>query len=131
MARGGKREGAGRPTGTNWKPAAKALRHDAVEKAAAIVNAGDDPLTVVAGWVLDTSLDPNFRLSAANACLPFLYPKLSASHVDTKMTVTKIDTADLLHRLDERLSRLAQPATIEATVEAPPLAIEIEPEEAE
>ena len=128
MARGGKREGAGRPAGNKWKPPMKVLRQDAVEKATKIVNAGDDPLTVVSGWVMDTSLDPSFRLSAAACVLPYLYPRLSATQVDAKMTVTKVDSSDLLRRLDERLAKIAQPVTLNAEPEEPPLAIEINPE---
>ena len=126
MAHGGRRSGAGRPPGNKWKPPMKTLRQDAVEKAVALVNRGDDPLTVVSGWVLDTSLDPSFRLSAANCVLPYLYPRLSASSVDAKMTVTKVDSADLLRRLDERFAKIAQPTTLDAKPEEPPLVIEVE-----
>jgi hypothetical protein len=103
----------------------KVLRQDAVEKAVALVNSGNDPLTVVAGWVMDTNLDPNFRLSAANTVLPYLFPRLSASQVDAKMTVTKIDSNELIRTLEERFAKLAQPATIDAAPEHPLPAIEI------
>ena len=128
---GGRRNGAGRPTGSRWKPAAKALRADAVEKALAVVNAGNDPLTVVSGWVMDTSLDMNFRLSAASVALPYLYPRLSASQVDAKLTVTKVDSTDLLRHLDERIAKLGQPTTIEAQPEVHPPAIDLVPDEEE
>jgi hypothetical protein len=129
MARGGRRDGAGRHPGSKWKPPMKVLRADAVEKAVAIVNSGDDPLTVVSGWVMDTSLDMSFRLSAANCVLPFLYPRLSASQVDAKMTIEKVDPADVLRRLDERFNKLAQPAVITAEPEQPVPVIGVPPDE--
>ena len=136
MAHGGRRSGAGRPPGTGWKPEAKVLRPkitelraETVAKQAAIVGAETDPLTVVANMVLDPSLDIGTRLSAANTCLPYLYPRLSASQVDARMTVTKVDSAELLHRLTERIERVAQPTIINVQPEAPPLAIKISEEE--
>jgi hypothetical protein len=131
MARGGKRQGAGRPTGSRWKPATKAFRQDAVEKMTSIVNQSDDPLSIVAGWIADPTLDLSFRLSAANTALPFLYPRLSASQVDAKMTIEKVDPADVLRRLDERFNKLAQPATITAEPEQPVPVIEVVPDEGE
>jgi hypothetical protein len=102
-----------------------------VKKMTAIVTSDADPLSVVANWVVDQSLDPEFRLSAASVCLPYLYPRLSASQVDAKLTVQKVDSADLLRRLDERIAKLGHPATIEAQREPPPLSIEVVPEEDE
>ena len=109
MARGGRRDGAGRPKGSRWKPAVAAFRADAVERCAAIVNADDDPLSVVARMVLDPDLDISIRLSAANTCLPYLFPKLSASTVDSRSTVVNVDAAAVMDRLTERLARLALP----------------------
>jgi hypothetical protein len=123
MPSGGRRTGAGRPAGSNWKPATKAFRADAVEKMSAIVSSDQDPLSVVAAMVIDTSLDINTRLSAAATCLPFLYPKLSASQVDSRISVMKVDPVDLLQRLDERIQRLAQTSA--------PAAVTIEGDEAE
>ena len=85
----------------------------------AIVGSEDDPLTVVARMVLDANLDIGTRLSAANTCLPFLYPRLSASQVNANVHVTKIDSSDLLRRLDERLARIVpaeQLLTIDSAV---------------
>ena len=124
MSRGGKRVGAGRPTGSRWKPATAAFRADAVEKQIAIIGSDTDPLTVVASWVTNPDLDMNFRLSAANTCLPFLFPRLSASQVNQNIAVTKVDAGDLVRKLDEQLARLAQPVTIEAPAAELPLAIE-------
>jgi hypothetical protein len=74
----------------------------------------------------------SFRLSAANACLPFLYPRLSATQVNANHTITKVDSNDLLRRLDERLARLAgPPPPLNATPDGPPLTIEIAIPEAE
>jgi hypothetical protein len=91
---------------------------------ASIVESESDPLSVVAGWVVDPSLPIETRLTAASVCLPFLYPKLSASHVDSRLTVTKLDSSDLIRKLDERLARLAQPAVIDArAVEQPAVVV--------
>ena len=133
--RGGRRNGAGRPAGTSWKsetklirPKISALRAETVQKQAAIVGAETDPLTVVSNMVLDTTLDVGTRLSAAAVALPYLYPRLSASQVDARITSVKIDSADLLKRLDERIAKIGQAPTLDATAEPPPLAIEVNPD---
>jgi hypothetical protein len=100
------------------------LRQDAFEKMGAIVKSDDDPLTAVAGWVVNCDLDLNFRLAAANAALPFLYPRLSASQVHQNVNVTKLDASDLLQRLDERLAKLAAPPTLEAVADERPLPLD-------
>lgn len=84
-----------------------AFRADTVEKMAAIVGREDDPLSVIAQMVVDPTLDIGTRLSAANTCLPFLYPRLSASQVDARHTVTKVDAGELLRRIDDRVARIA------------------------
>jgi hypothetical protein len=129
---GGRRNGAGRPAGSGWKPETKiirpkitALRAETVAKQAAIIGGETDPLTVVSNMVLDPSLDVGTRLSAAAVCLPYLYPRLSASQIDARVTTTKVDSADLLRRLDERLTRLAPPNTIDARVEELPRTINV------
>lgn len=124
MSRGGRRDGAGRPKGSLWKPATAAFRADAVERCAAIVNE-QDPLSVVAAMVLDTSLGIGIRLSAANTCLPYLYPKLSSSSVDARVTHMKIDSTDLVKRLDDMIARTV-PATAAPVIEAPPVQVTID-----
>lgn len=104
---GGRRKGAGRPAGTGWKPRVATLRKDTVEKMQQIIASDADPLTVVAGWVVNEGLSMETRLSAAAVCLPFLYPKLSASTVDARVTTTTVDATRLIERLNERLERLA------------------------
>src|SRR4051812_26700571 len=111
MSSGGRRKGSGRKKGPSFRPATAAYRADAVQKMQTIIDSADDPLSVVAAMVVDPGLDITTRLSAAHICLPFLYPKLSSSQIDARHTVTKVDSTDLLRRLDERIARL-QPAAI-------------------
>src|SRR3954462_6518222 len=75
--RGGRRPGAGRPTGSAWKPKVSAMRVTSMNKMRRIVSAERDPLSVVVGFVLDDGMDINTRLTAASICLPYLFPKLS------------------------------------------------------
>ena len=51
------------------------------------------------------------RLTAAQTCLPYIYPRLSQATVDSKHVVTHIDGAQLLEKLDERIKKLAMPDT--------------------
>jgi len=125
--RGGRRAGAGRPAGSGWKPRVAALRAGTVQKMQAIVTAEVDPLTVVAGWILDENLDREFRLQAASVALPFLYPRLSASSVDARVQTTTIDATKLVERLNERLERLAPAEPPAVTIEA----ASVEPVEAD
>ena len=121
MKRGGKRVGAGRKPGSGWNEKVKAFRSDVVTKQHAIVESPNDPLSTVASWILDPALEMEFRLSAANVALPYLYPRLSASSVDARVSVATVDSTDLLKRLDERLARLAQPQHVEPlTIDQPP-----------
>lgn len=115
--RGGRRTGAGRPNGSAWKPKVSAMRAETVQKMHAIIAREDDPLSVVVGFVLDPNLDVNTRMSAASIALPYLFPKLSASTVDSRTTITHVDAGALLERLDERIAKLqhsAAPQLIEA-----------------
>jgi hypothetical protein len=108
MPHGGKRSGSGRPAGKRWQPETSKHRANAMARMSAIVEAANDPLSVVAAMVVDSNLDIPTRLSAAHICLPFLYPKLSASQIDARHTVTKVDATALLQRIDERLARMGQ-----------------------
>lgn len=125
MSSGGKRNGAGRKKGPSFRPATAAYRADAVQKMQTILDGADDPLSVVAAMVVNPDLDIPTRLSAASVCLPFLYPKLSASQIDARHTVTRVDSADLLRRLDERIARLTPPPPAEIEVDATLPAIDI------
>lgn len=121
MSRGGRREGAGRPAGSAWKPAVRALRVETIQKMADIVGSDRDPLTVVVGWVLDETLDLQLRMSAAHVCLPYLYPKLSQTTVDSRHTVLKVESADLVQRLSDRIARLAPAEAVTVEAEATPV----------
>ena len=86
-----------------------AFRAGAVQKVERILDGADDPLTAVAAMIVDQSLGIQTRLSAASIALPYLYPRLSSTQIDARHTVTKIDSTDLLRRLDERIARLTPP----------------------
>jgi hypothetical protein len=106
--RGGRRAGAGRPPGSGWKPAVSAMREETIERMKSIVGSDRDPLSVVVDMVLNDDLDVQTRLGAASIALPFLYPRLSATTVDARSTVVKIDGNALIEKLNARLERLAE-----------------------
>jgi hypothetical protein len=106
--RGGKRAGAGRPPGSGWKAKVGALREETIQKMTAIVGSDRDPLSIVVDMVLDDELDVQTRLGAASIALPFLYPRLSATTVDARSTVVKIDGNALIEKLNAGLERLAE-----------------------
>ena len=68
----------------------------------------------VIDMVLDDDLDVSTRLGAASIALPFLYPRLSATTVDSRSTVVKIDGAALIEKLNARLERLAEAPIVES-----------------
>jgi hypothetical protein len=104
---GGRRAGAGRPVGSGWKPAVGALRTETIEKMKAIVGSERDPLSVEVDWVLDDKFDIQTRLSAAHVCLPFLYPRLNSTSVDSRNVTVHVDSRAVLERLTSRIGRLA------------------------
>lgn len=110
---GGRREGAGRPAGSAWRPAVTELRAAAVERRTAIVASDRDPLNFLIDTVWDEGIDRQTRLGAAAIVLPFLHPKLSATTVSATHLTARIDPAELLDRIADRISRLA-PREIEA-----------------
>jgi hypothetical protein len=105
---GGARKGAGRKPGTGWLPAAKKLRSATVTRLRAIVGSEKDPLNQVVDMVLSDDLDIQTRLNAAAICLPYLYPRLSATTVDSRSTVVQIDGNALIAKINARLERLAE-----------------------
>jgi len=115
-AHGGRRPGAGRSSGAAWKPKVVAPTVETVTRMRTLVAAERDPLNVVINFVLDESLDVPTRLTAAQTCLPYLYPRLSQATVDAKHTVTHVDAGQLLEKLNDRIERMASatPALIEA-----------------
>jgi hypothetical protein len=122
-AHGGRRPGAGRSSGSAWKPKVVAPTAETITRMRSLVAAERDPLNVVINFVLDEALDVPTRLTAAQTCLPYIYPRLSQATVDSKHVVTHIDGAQLLEKLDERIKKLAMPDT-------PPL-IEAVPDDAD
>lgn len=127
---GGRRAGAGRPTGSGWKPHVANLRVAAVEQMQAILGSDRDPLAVVVGIACDPNVDQQTRLGAAAIALPYLYPRLSATQVQATHTTVKVDPSQLLDRIAERVARLAPQAAV-TELRAPPPLIEGERGEAE
>jgi hypothetical protein len=83
-----------------------------------IVEADRNPLTVLADWVLDDTMDVQVRLSAASICLPYLFPRLSQTTVDARHTVERVDSADLVQRISDRIAKLAPPEPATVVIEA-------------
>jgi hypothetical protein len=109
MPAGGRRAGAGRPAGSGWKPALLNLRGMAHESLAQVLGTAKDPLHIVLEAAADPDLDIQVRLGACNIALQYLYPKLSATQVQSHNTSVKVDATDLLARLKDRIARLAPP----------------------
>src|SRR5689334_7059979 len=117
MPKGGRREGAGRPAGTGWRPAVAEMRVAAAEQLVSVVGTDGDPLRIVLAIAADPATDVQTRLGACSIALPYLYPRLSATTVNAMNTNINVDAGQLPDRLDERISRLGkaeQPALIEA-----------------
>ena len=70
MARGGKREGAGRPAGVPNKATQ--------ETQAAVAASGLTPLDYMLGLMRDSGADDSKRLEAAKAAAPYVHPRLAA-----------------------------------------------------
>jgi hypothetical protein len=120
MSRGGRREGAGRPHGSGWRPSITNLRLEAVEQLTAIVGSDKDPLAVVVAMACDETLDRATRLGACSIALPYLYPKLSATTVQATHVTARIDAGELLDRIAERISRQSNPlVTVDGTATEP------------
>jgi hypothetical protein len=68
---------------------------------------------------LDETLDVPTRMSAASIVLPYLYPRLSATQVDARVTSVNVDAAMVMEKLNARIEKLAQarPVQIEADAE--------------
>lgn len=70
MARGGKREGAGRPAG--------AVNKASAERQAEVEASGETPLAYMLKVMRDVSADEAKRLDAAKAAAPYVHPRLAA-----------------------------------------------------
>lgn len=102
------------------------MRAAAAERLVEIVGSERDPLQIVIEVACNNALDVQTRLGACSIALPYLYPRLSSTQVAASHTVTRIDSSDLLSRIEERLAKLAPPPV---TVDV--LAEPAEPAEAE
>ena len=119
---GGRRQGAGKPSYAGYKPRLTEMREQTMQKLNRIVAGEKDPLSVLISFVGDESLDTGTRMNAAAICLPYLYPKLSQMQIDSRSTVTHVDGAQLLEKLNERIERLgaSTPRMLEPVIEAVP-----------
>ena len=80
MARGGKREGSGRPAGTINKASA--------ERQAEVAASGLTPLEYMLRIMRDEDADKAGRLDAAKAAAPYVHPRLAAVEHSGQMTLT-------------------------------------------
>ena len=71
--KGGKREGAGRPKGAQSK--------STLERQAAIVAGGITPLEYMLNVIRDEAMDSKRRDSMAQACAPYIHPRLAATEI--------------------------------------------------
>src|SRR5690242_3795066 len=78
---GGRRAGAGRPSGSGWKPAIIKMRAVSAEQKAQIIGSDRDPMRFLVDMVWDESVDLQTRLSASAIVVPYLHPRLSATQV--------------------------------------------------
>jgi hypothetical protein len=90
-----------------------AMREETIAKMHSIVAKDDNPLTIIVAMVLNPELDVQVRLGAASICLPYLFPRLSASTVDARVVQVRVDSAEVLARLSAQIERLALPAAPE------------------
>jgi len=80
MARGGKREGAGRPAGAVTK-----RTREVAEKA---VKAGLTPLDYMLSVLRDEGADPKDRMWAAEKAAPYVHPRLASTELSGSLDVT-------------------------------------------
>lgn len=89
MAKGGKREGAGRPKGAQNKKT--------VEQVEAVKKSGKTPLEYLLEVMRNDELDNRERTDAAKAAAPFIHPRLASTEVtgkdggDISIVVTAVD----------------------------------------
>ncbi len=83
MARGGKREGAGRPAGAVTK-----RTREVAERALA---EGKTPLDYLLDVMRDELREPSERLDAAKAAAPYVHPKLSSVEMNASVNVSHED----------------------------------------
>lgn len=112
---GGKRAGAGRPSGSAWKSPTRFLRAEARAKLAEIVGSPSDPLNFVCLLATDPEQDPALRLSAAAIALPYLHPRLSAVASVSAKVADAADPRETVTTILQRLERMRSPAQIEAS----------------
>src|SRR5690349_13426269 len=117
---GGRRQGAGKPSSTRWKPRVLEMRADTVHKMHKLIAGERDPLTVLVNFACDDDLDVNTRMNAAAIALPYLFPKLSEMRIDSKTTITSVDGNALMKRIAEKIERLGSsvpPRMLEPVIE--------------
>lgn len=89
MARGGKREGSGRPSG--------AINKASAERQAEVAASGVTPLEFMLNVMRDEAADAAKRLDAAKAAAPYVHPRLNATTLSGSVDVGIEDWLDSLH----------------------------------
>ena len=97
MARGGKREGAGRPKGSGISPKKAAQ----IEAAMIVAAEGMTPLEYMLN-VMRTSDDPKRKDAMACAAAPYIHPRLASTNVtmDDHRTTAELTTAELVAAIE-------------------------------
>ena len=121
MSHGGKRSGAGRPSGPAWKVPFAAIRASAADRLQEAIGGEHDPLAIALSIAADVKQPVEIRLGACGLAIPVMYPKLSATTVQANHTVTNLRGDELMDRLADRIARMHAPATIEHEAEADPV----------
>ena len=102
MARGGKREGAGRRKGTTGIKSTKTRERIAVAERA--IASGVTPLDYMLSILRDESNDKTERFAAAKECAPYIHPRLSSVEANVKVS-----------EHEDNLRRLRDAAMVTAT----------------
>jgi hypothetical protein len=110
LPRGGKQPGAGRKSGERWQSRKVGIRPAARVAIRRAVEGGDNPIEILLRIARDESVLVDTRVVAAAHAAPYMFPRLSSAVVHQNTTITKIDAAQLIDRLAERIGRLAPPA---------------------
>ena len=92
------------------------VRRIAREKLAEFLDTGRDPLQVLLDIAFSEELDVGLRIQAAGIALPFMRPRLPQMVVNSTSVTTKVDGAELLRTLQERIARLAPPTPPAQTI---------------
>jgi hypothetical protein len=112
---GGRRPGAGRPKGSGKLSSprfTRDMREEAAKKAHAVLSGDVSPLDIMLTRMRDPEAVSFEQFKAAEACAPYVHPRLQAIAVATKSDPTWLDVLANAMKLKGR-----SPALIDATAE--------------